>query len=161
MLRAAARDRNHAPRVDYHALADLRYQIRRFLRVREVAAREVGVAPQQYHLLLQVKGLHRREPPTIGVLAERLQTQHHNVVQLVDRLVARGMVARRRDAGDRREVLIELRPAGEAALRRLARHSIAELRTEGPALVSSLLRLVRKSMDARTPLRTKRRGGVP
>jgi len=58
-------------------------------------------------------------------------------------------------------VLIELRPAGEAALRRLARHSIAELRTEGPALVSSLLRLVRKSMDARTPLRTKRRGGVP
>ena len=108
-----------------------------------------------------MKGLHRREPPTIGVLAERLQTQHHNVVQLVDRLVARGMVARRRDAGDRREVLIELRPAGEAALRRLARHSIAELRTEGPALVSSLLRLVRKSMDARTPLRTKRRGGVP
>ena len=148
MLRAAARDRNHAPRVDYHALADLRYQIRRFLRVREVAAREVGVAPQQYHLLLQVKGLHRREPPTIGVL-------------VAARLAARGMVARRRDAGDRREVLIELRPAGEAALRRLARHSIAELRTEGPALVSSLLRLVRKSMDARTPLRTKRRGGVP
>jgi DNA-binding MarR family transcriptional regulator len=161
MRRTAVRRRTHPPRVDYPALADLRYQIRRFLRVREVAARGTGVAPQQYLLLLQVKGLLGREPPTIGALAERLQTQHHNAVQLVDRLVARGMVARRRDARDRREVLVELRPAGEAVLRRLARHSIAELGTEGPALVASLTRLVRKSTDGRTPLRTKRRGGVP
>jgi DNA-binding MarR family transcriptional regulator len=160
MRQAGTRDRNHPPRVDYHALADLRYQIRRFLRMREVAARAAGVAPQQYLLLLQVKGLRGRELPTIGALAERLQTQHHSTVQLVDRLVARGMVARRRDARDLREVLVELRPAGEAVLRRLAHHSIAELRTEGPALVSSLRRLVRKSLDARTPLRTKRGGGV-
>src|SRR5438034_4918067 len=96
------------PHVDYQALADLRYQIRRFLRMREVAARAAGVAPQQYLLLLQVKGLRGRELPTIGALAERLQTQHHNTVQLVDRLVARGMVARRRDARDLREVLVEL-----------------------------------------------------
>ena len=143
MLRAAARDRNHAPRVDYHALADLRYQIRRFLRVREVAAREVGVAPQQYHLLLQVKGLHRREPPTIGVLAERLQTQHHNVVQLVDRLVARGMVRRRREGGDRREVRVEMRAAGEVALRKLVLNSMRELETDGPALAVMLARLLR------------------
>jgi len=148
------------PHVDYQALADLRYQVRRFLRTREVAARAAGVAPQQYVLLLQVKGWDGREPPTLRALAERLQTQHHAVVQLVDRLAARDMVARRRDVRDRREVLVELRPAGEAVLRRLARHSVAELRTEGPALVSSLTRLVRKSADGRTPLRTKRKGGV-
>ena len=144
--------------MDYATLANLRYQIRRFLRVREVAARAAGVAPQQYLVLLQVKGAHGRRPPTIGALAERLQTQHHNAVQLIDRLVERGMVARRRDGRDRREVRVELRPAGEAVLRRLAHHSIAELRTEGPALVASLTRLVRKSVG---PLRTERRGGVP
>ena len=160
MRRVATSLRNHSRGVDYPTLADLRYQIRRFFRVREVAARAAGVAPQQYLLLLQVKGSDGREAPTIGALAERLQTQHHNAVQLVDRLAERGMVARRRDVRDRREVLVELRPAGEAVLRRLARHSIAELGTEGPALVASLTRLVRKSMDGRRLLRTKRRGGV-
>src|SRR2546426_4508527 len=148
------------PHVDYQALADLRYQLRRFLRTREVAARGAGVAPQQYVLLLQVKGLDGREPPTIRALAERLQTQHHAVVQLVDRLAARDMVARRRDVRDRREVLVELRPAGEAVLRRLAGHSVAGLRTEGPALVSSLTPLVRETAGGRAPPRTKReRGG--
>src|SRR5437879_8779784 len=78
---AATSDRHRSPRVDYHTLADLRYRLRRFLRAREPAARTAGVAPQQYLVLLQIKGSHGREPPTIGMLAERLQTQHHGVVQ--------------------------------------------------------------------------------
>src|SRR2546426_3043530 len=148
------------PAFSCQALADLGYQVRRFLRTREVAARAAGVAPQQYVLLLQVKGWDGREPPTIRALAERLQTQHHAVVQLVDRLAARDMVARRRDVRDRREVLVELRPAGEAVLRRLAGHSVAEVRTEGPALVSGPTPLLRKTAEGRTPPRTKReRGG--
>src|SRR5438067_10583737 len=88
--------------VDYRALADLRYQLRRFLRVREVAARAAGVEPQQYLALLQIKGLEEREAPTMGGLAERLQLRHHSAVQLVDRVVRRGMVERRRDRRDRR-----------------------------------------------------------
>ena len=147
LRRAVPRTR---PRIDYPALADLRYMVRRFLRVREVAARSAGVEPQQYLLLLQVKGLEGRQPATIGVLAERLQLRHHSVVQLVNRLVARGMVERRRDRNDRREVVVTLRPAGEAVLARLARYSVDELRAEGPALVSSLKRLVMRSLG-RTP----------
>src|SRR5213596_400174 len=96
---AATTDRHRSPAVDYHTLADFRYRLRRFLRARELAARTAGVAPQQYLVLLQIKGSYGRELPTIGVLAERLQTQHHGVVQLVDRLVERGMVARRPAAG--------------------------------------------------------------
>jgi DNA-binding MarR family transcriptional regulator len=130
------------PHVDYPSLADLRYQIRRFLRVREVAARAIGVEPQQYLLLLQLKGLEDRQPATIGALAERLQLRHHSVVQLVDRLAALGMVERRRHRSDRREVIVALRPAGETLLGRLARYSVDELVAEGPALVSSLKRLV-------------------
>jgi DNA-binding MarR family transcriptional regulator len=150
--------RDEPPRIDYRTLADLRYQLRRFYRVRELAARAAGVEPAQYLLLLQVKGLQGHAPATIGTLAERLQIQHHGVVQLVNRLVRRGMVEKRREGPDRREVMVALRPAGEAVLRRLARHSIAELRTEGPRLVSSLRRLVRKSAQAPTGRGTARAG---
>src|SRR3989442_7558438 len=128
------------PHVDSQALADLRYQVRRFLRTGEVAARAAGVAQQQYVLWRQYKGLDGREPATIRALAERLQTQHHAVVQLVDRLAARDMVARRRDVRDRREVLVELRPAGEAVPRRLAGPSGGGLPTGGAGPGSGLTR---------------------
>ena len=128
--------------VDYRTLAELRYQVRRFLRAREVAARAAGVEPQHYLLLLQIKGLEGERPVTVGALAERLQLRHHTVVELVDRLATRGMVARRRIPPDRRRVVVELRPAGRGVLKKLARYSIDELRTEGPALVTALTRLI-------------------
>jgi DNA-binding MarR family transcriptional regulator len=131
-------------RVDYRSLADLRYHIRAFLGIREEAARAAGLEPQQYLLLLQLKGLEGRGAPTIGALAERLHVRHHSAVELVDRLVARKLVTRRRARADRRQVLVALRPAGEAVLERLAAHSLRELQTAGPALVAVLNRLVRK-----------------
>jgi DNA-binding MarR family transcriptional regulator len=137
-----ARHRGGSPTVDYRTLAELRYQIRRFLRAREIAARAAGIHPQQHLLLLQVKGLEGRRPVTVGALAERLQLRHHSTVELLDRLVERGMLRRRRDSRDRREVVVTLRPPGEAVLRRLALYSLNELRTEGPALVSSLRQLI-------------------
>jgi DNA-binding MarR family transcriptional regulator len=103
------------------------------------------VEPQHYLVLLQVKGVEARGPVTIGVLAERLQITHHGVVQLIDRLAERDMVERRRGGRDRRQVVVALRPAGEAVLRRLALHSVADLKTEGPALVASLRRLISES----------------
>jgi DNA-binding MarR family transcriptional regulator len=136
-------------RLDYQTLADLRYQLRRFLRIREVAARDAGIEPQQYLLLLQIKGLEGRGVPTVGVLAERLQIRHHSAVQLVNRLARRGMVERRRDRQDRREVVVYLCPAGERLLKRLARYSVDELTVEGPQLVGSLKRLVAQSMRSR------------
>jgi len=99
--------------------------------------------------LLQVKGLTGKRPPTIGTLADRLQLRHHSVVELVDRLATRRMVDRRRDGPDRREVFVALRPEGEAVLRRLALYSLGELRTEGPALMSALKRLIGPRARAR------------
>jgi DNA-binding MarR family transcriptional regulator len=128
--------------VDYWTLAELRYLLRRFLRVREEAARAEGIEPQQYLLLLQAKGLQGKEPVTMGTLAERLQLRHHTTVELVDRLAQRGMVARRTDPRDRRGVIVEVKRAGEEVLQRLALYSLDEIRTEGPALVSALSRLL-------------------
>ena len=142
-VRAPGRVRRSGP-IDYATLADLRYQIRRFLRSRELTARAAGIEPQQYLLLLQVKGLEGRASPTIGALAERLQVSHHGVVQLVDRLVDRGLAERRRGA-DRREVVVCLRPPAKTVLRKLAAYSVAELTREGPGLVASLRRLIQQS----------------
>jgi len=99
------------------------------------------------------------KPTTVGALAERLQIRHHSAVELVDRLVERDMVARRRDSLDRREVSVTLRPAGEAVLRKLALYSMEELRTEGPELVQVLRRLMPGRARARREQRTARTGG--
>ena len=77
---------------EYQALAEFRYQIRRFLRFSEQAARATGLVPQQYQLLLALKGLPNGRKATISELAERLQIKHHSTVELIDRLVKRELV---------------------------------------------------------------------
>jgi DNA-binding MarR family transcriptional regulator len=128
---------------DYASLAELRYQIRRFLAFSEQAARAAGLEPRQHQLMLGLKGLPRTLRPTIGELAERLQVQHHSTVELVNRLSAAGYIRRTRAGEDRREVLLSLTAKGERVLRDLSLHHRAELRTAGPALVQALRRAMR------------------
>jgi len=123
---------------DYHALAEMRYQIRRFLHFSEQAAREADFTPQQHQLLLALKGLPTGRQATISELAERLQLQHHSTVELIDRLVERGLIARLRDDIDRRRVIIQLTPQGEHLLVNLSLLHCTELQTAGPALVRAL-----------------------
>ena len=127
---------------DYRGLGEFRYQIRRFLRFSEQVAREAGIEPQQHQLLLAIKGLPEGMTASISILAERLQIQHHSAVELVDRLVERGLVERRRDEDDLRRVLVKLTLEGEDVLRKLSRHTLIELRSIGPALVGSLSGLI-------------------
>jgi DNA-binding MarR family transcriptional regulator len=125
---------------DYESLAELRYQIRRFLHFSEQAAREAGLEPRQHQLMLTLKGLPAGTRPRIGELAERLQIQHHSTVELANRLAAGGYVRRHRGGEDRREVLLSLTPKGEKILRELSLHHKAELGMRGPALVTALKR---------------------
>ena len=127
---------------DYEALAQLRYQIRRFIHFSEQAARESGLEPRQHQLMLTLKGLPAGTRPRIGELAERLQIQHHSTVELVNRLAAGGYVRRHRGGEDRREVLLTLTPKGERILRELSLHHQDELRMQGPALVAALKRVM-------------------
>ena len=137
---------------DYQSLGEFRYQIRRFLRFSEEAAREAGVEPRQHQLLLAIKGLPARERPNIGVLAERLQLRHHSTVELANRLAKSGFVRRQRDNEDRREVLLSLTAKGEKALRDLSIHHRAELQTIGPALMEALVRVLQAGKTrARSP----------
>ncbi len=147
---------------DYRALAEFRHQIRRFLRFSEQAAREAGLEPQQHQALLALKGLPPGRPPTVRELAERLQIQHHSAVELVDRLVERGLLCRARHEQDRRQVLLRLTPSGEALLRDLSRHHRAELHAAGPALARALEAVLAGEPPARatqTPASAKDRSG--
>ena len=132
---------------DYHALAEMRYQIRRFLRFSEQAAREEGLVPQQHQLLLALKGLPAGRKATISELAERLQLRHHSTVELIDRLVKRGLTARLRDDVDRRRVIVQLTPQGEHLLVNLSLLHCTELQTAGPALVRALRPLLADDID--------------
>ena len=127
---------------DYQALSEFRYQIRRFLHLSEEAAVRAGIEPRQYQFMLALKGLIQQEQVTIRDLAERMQLRHHSVVGLINRLVERKLIERRRGEQDRRQVYIHLTPKGEALLRRLALYHRNELQTSGPALVKALNALI-------------------
>jgi DNA-binding MarR family transcriptional regulator len=129
----------------YRALAEFRYQIRRFLQFSADAAREHGLEPAQHQLLLSIKGLPEGSRPTIRELAERLQIQHHSAVELVNRLAEHGAIRREQTGEDRREVLLRLTRRGESLLRRLSIAHHAELETAGPVLVKTLNTLIRQS----------------
>ena len=103
---------------NYKLIAEFRYQIRRFLRFSEDTARAGGLEPQQYQLMLALKGMPADMRPRIGEVAQRLQIQHHSTVELVDRLARRGLIKRSRSDSDRREVMLELTPRGDKVVRR-------------------------------------------
>jgi DNA-binding MarR family transcriptional regulator len=128
-------------RSNYQALAEFRYQIRRFQRFSEEAARRVGIEPQQHQLMLAIKGKPEGEEPRIVYLAERLQVQHHSAVELVDRLARKGLVTRTRSSEDRREVFVTLTSRGEQVLAELTLHTSNELRSAAPSLVGALRKL--------------------
>jgi DNA-binding MarR family transcriptional regulator len=132
---------------DYQALAEFRYQIRSFLHFSEQAVKKAGMERGQYQLMLAIKGIPTGVRPLIRELANRMQIRHHSAVELVNRLEARGYVYRSRPENDRREVLIELTPAGEEILRELALHHHEELRSSGPELVAALRRVMGGTMN--------------
>jgi DNA-binding MarR family transcriptional regulator len=115
---------------EYRALAELRYRIRHFLREGDAKARAVGLEPQQYLMLLAIRGLPEGCDATI--------LKHHSAVELIDRLETRGYVRRTRSRDDRRRVFVSLLPRGERLLELVARNRISELRSSGEILVGAI-----------------------
>jgi DNA-binding MarR family transcriptional regulator len=127
---------------EYQALSQLRYLIRKFLQEGDLTARAAGLEPQQYLLLLAIRGLDPEREASIRTLAERLSLRHHSTVELVDRLEAHGLVKRTRGTEDRRQVLVSLQPRGEKLLEKVVAQRIVELRSHGQALVAAIGKLL-------------------
>jgi DNA-binding MarR family transcriptional regulator len=140
---------------EYRALAELRCLIRKFVREGDAVARAAGLEPQQYLLLLAIRGLPDNEEATIRALADRLALKHHSAVELIDRLEAHGYVRRNRSRDDRRRVLVSLLPRGEKLLEQVARHRINELRASGVALVKAIGALLEHERSSRAEKQAK------
>lgn len=109
------------PLEDIEALAEFRYQLRRFLRFSELLVRDYGITSLQYQMMLQLKGFPGRQWANVGELAERLQSHHHGVVSLVSRCEKIGLVERRTGRDDARNVEIHLTEKGDELVTCLAR----------------------------------------
>src|SRR5262249_37626030 len=113
--------------VDYQALAQFRYELRKFLAFSETAARKEKLTPQQHQALLSIKGFSRDRPLSVGELAQLLLIRHHTAVELTDRMEKLGLVARAADPDDGRRILVRLTAGGERRLRKLSRVHFEEL----------------------------------
>ena len=143
-------------RLNYPAIADFRYAIRRFLNFSADAAREAGLEPQQYQLLLALKGLPPSEAPTIGALAARMLIRHHSAVELVNRLETHRLIRRSHNPNDHREVFLQLRTRGERMVQKIASEHWAELQTAGRELIVTLENILAPSPRPRPPQRKSR-----
>lgn len=112
---------------DYKAQALFRHAIRRFLRLSEDNSREAGITPQQYQLLLAIKGMDNRDWATVSELANSLQLRHHSAVGLCQRAEQIGLVNIIRDTQDKRSVRVYLTEQGETLLATIAIKNRSEL----------------------------------
>jgi DNA-binding MarR family transcriptional regulator len=141
---------------EYRALGELRYLIRRFVQEGDVTAKQAGLEPQQYLLLLSIRGLPAGQAATISALASRLSLRHHSTVELIDRLEAHGYVKRIRDREDRRQVLVELQPRGAKLLEKVVEQRIIELRANGRSLVAAISSLLEPRASSLNPTNGRR-----
>src|SRR5437899_12673390 len=115
---------------EYQALAELRYLIRKFVGEGDAVARAAGLEPQQYLLLLAIRGLPEGEEATIQALADRLARKHHSMVELIHRLELHGYLRRSRRREDRRRPLLSRLAKGDKLPAHVARVRISELRAK-------------------------------
>ncbi|HUI43164.1 MAG TPA: MarR family transcriptional regulator [Terriglobia bacterium] len=151
-----SRDGARLSRALVRRLAAFRYQLRRFLRFSEKAARAAGVTPQQHQLLLGVAGYTGRGWATVGELAEFLQERHNAVVGLVERAARRRLVGKTPDAADRRVVRVSLTARGEAVLARLSRLHRDEAAELAAQMLAAAATPRRTGGTARTKNRVRR-----
>ena len=111
---------------DYQSQAAFHYALRRFMRVSEENARAAGLTPQQYLLLLAVRGHPSYPAVPLIAIAEYLQLCQSATSLLVTRAVNHRvndqrapLLVRVQDVNDRRRTLITLTPEGEEILTRI------------------------------------------
>jgi DNA-binding MarR family transcriptional regulator len=75
------------------------------------------VSPNQYNVLRILRG--SRDGLPCGEIASRMITRDPDITRLLDRLERRGLISRRRETKDRRQVMARITPDGLKLLSRL------------------------------------------
>jgi DNA-binding MarR family transcriptional regulator len=91
--------------------------LRRILRATESGSRKIaaatGMTPSQ---LMVLREIGTRTDATPGVVAQQLQFSHETITEIVDRLVALGLVTRTRNDKDKRQFLLDITPDGRRVI---------------------------------------------
>jgi DNA-binding MarR family transcriptional regulator len=127
---------------DYRSLAEFRYRIRLFLAESEETARTAGLEPEQFQLLLAVRGMPEGNAATIQHLVARLLVKHNTAVERIDRLARMNLLRRLHSRADQRVVFVELTARGKRLVEKLSRQRMRELRRSGPELIAALTRVI-------------------
>lgn len=112
---------------DYQSLLAFRIELRDFLRWSEQAAHDAGLTPSLHQLLLVVRGHPGPNGPTIGQAAEQLHIRHHSAVELAQRAETAGLLRRRRDPDDHRQVHLTLTDHARRQLESLTREHLTHI----------------------------------
>ncbi len=125
----------------FAAMAEFRYELRRFLHFSETSAEAQGISAQQYQLMQVVQATSAEARVSISTIAERMVLRHNSAVELVDRAERLGLVERLADEDDLRRSLVVLTEHGRKVLAHVAAAHLVELERAGPMMVQALERL--------------------
>jgi DNA-binding MarR family transcriptional regulator len=131
-------------------LSDFRFRLTEFVRFSEAAARNAGLTPVQYLLLLHLCGYPDRDWATVRELATRLHASHQSTAALIERCVRKGLVRKRRNKDDAR--CVEVHPA--ASTRRLI-EQVATMHRERILAMGATFRLHADTVNAHPRMRRR------
>ena len=112
---------------DIRDAAELRASLRKFLRASERVAREEGLTPSRYLLLMMIQSADQGRS-TVTELADRMQLTQSTVTELVTRAESAGLVSRSQSEDDARVFWLELTEEGQSRLERAVARNGAERR---------------------------------
>ncbi len=111
--------------------------------LRSAAIEEFGITLEQFHVLRHI----RRGCRTVGELAAKRQVSRSAVSQAVAALVAKGLVTRAPESGDRRCVLLGIAPRASEAMDANFEENRAWMDSRMASLEAGDLEAVRASME--------------
>jgi DNA-binding MarR family transcriptional regulator len=132
---------NSSEEPDYGALAAFRYEIRRFLKHMEENVQAANLFPQDYLLLLAIKGLPAEKSPDIATLSEILQMDEPMLDRVLERCEKRGLISHARCCHVNRHTPVSVTEEGHACVKRLATMAQSHLLSIGPQLMHSIVAL--------------------
>jgi len=122
--------------IEYEALANLRYRIRKFRQFSGKAAEKLGLTRQQHQALLAIKGLGVGERMSLSDLADKLFLSPAEAAELAASLQEAGHVTI--EAKQKRRPAVMLTAQAEELLRRLTSAHLYEIREMAPELMQAL-----------------------
>ena len=111
--------------------------------VRAIALDHYDISVEQFHILRHI----RRGLTSVSELAEVKQISRSAISQAVEILVARGLICRRQNALDRRNIPLELTESGNALLDTISEKNRAWMRNQMTSLTVQELNILTSAME--------------